>query len=517
MIRRLRKISRATTSASLVGAVAVALLVGAAPPSYADENSNGHNVGGAILQEWIAVGRNGFAVTDELNANYGGKWQAFSNHNSIYYHRDTGAHQVGGLIRDRWEQLGWENSGLHFPTSRELDARKPGRFNRFQGGNIYWKSGASAAYNVQGEILKKWGQLDYENGALGFPTSNEVKLTRYGGAVSSFERGAIYWSPNTGTHVVWGQVLQAWASRNYENGRFGYPTSDEFDFMGGKAQNFEFATIDWKPGDPSPPPADLNPQVAPAIADYSATNPPVDARQQQSVPEESVQPSDASSPADELEPAPVEETTSPESSPSSDTTSESTSVQTTPSPNSEADPSLEPQRIPTGFNFMGNRSLPARTQEEEDQGNPLRNCGIRADFKGNPHPSQTRRNGQLAYPGQIHTTAASNCSYFPTASRHSVEGGTGVYRWWFNRGVGLPQIPGGAANKVITRGGLQVRIDSNKARIVLTSAVGCTPGTKFRYYSEFIGTYQYPQDREAQQKTVGVQNGRGEEQLCLGN
>lgn len=50
---------------------------------------------------------------------------------------------------------------------------------------------------VIGEIRKKWLALGGEKSWLGSPISNELKFTE-GGRVSFFQRGAIYWWPDTG-------------------------------------------------------------------------------------------------------------------------------------------------------------------------------------------------------------------------------------------------------------------------------------------------------------------------------
>jgi uncharacterized protein with LGFP repeats len=40
-----------------------------------------------------------------------------------------------------------------------------------------------------------------------------------------------------------GPIYDAWRSVGFENGKLGYPTSDEFDIPGGKQQNFQFGNI----------------------------------------------------------------------------------------------------------------------------------------------------------------------------------------------------------------------------------------------------------------------------------
>ncbi|WP_309139372.1 LGFP repeat-containing protein [Nocardia cyriacigeorgica] len=133
----------------------------------------------------------GNPITPELDAN-GGKFQAFERNNSIYWSLGTAAHQIGGAIRDKWGTVGWENSPLGFPITDEAVAKNNGRYNRFNGGDIYW-------------------------------------------------------SPATGAHIIWGSIRDTWLAAGAENGRYGYPTSDEYDHQGGKAQDFQGGRITWKP------------------------------------------------------------------------------------------------------------------------------------------------------------------------------------------------------------------------------------------------------------------------------
>ena len=65
-----------------------------------------------------------------------GKYQHYAN-GSIYWHPQTGAHEVHGLIRVRWSSLGWEKSFLGYPLTDESKCPDGvGRYNHFQGGSI---------------------------------------------------------------------------------------------------------------------------------------------------------------------------------------------------------------------------------------------------------------------------------------------------------------------------------------------------------------------------------------------
>ncbi|CDZ87540.1 hypothetical protein CQZ88_04665 [Rhodococcus sp. ENV425] len=87
----------------------------------------------------------------------------------------TGAHPVGGAIRDRWAQTGWEGGPLGYPTSDEIwvGHNNEGRMNRFERGVIYW-SPTTGAHSVRGDILEQWSLAGYEKRLYGYPTNEGV-------------------------------------------------------------------------------------------------------------------------------------------------------------------------------------------------------------------------------------------------------------------------------------------------------------------------------------------------------
>lgn len=169
----------------------------------------GHCIGGKILQEFTEAGGVGFfgnATTNELNTQNGGKYQKFDNTSrTIYWHPNVSnshANYVGGLIRTKWINKGYELGVYGYPTQRESNARKPGKFSRFQGGGIYWAQGAPEAFAVLGgsQIEQTWAANDWENGYYGFPTSDEYDFE--GGKKQNFQNGSIVWKPD-GFPVDW--------------------------------------------------------------------------------------------------------------------------------------------------------------------------------------------------------------------------------------------------------------------------------------------------------------------------
>ena len=80
---------------------------------------------------------------------------------------------------------------------------------------------------------------------MGYPTSDENYNLRDGGVYQTYQGGAIYWSPATGAHISTGGIRTAWGRLGYENGRLGYPTSDEYAISGGVRQTYQGGYIDY--------------------------------------------------------------------------------------------------------------------------------------------------------------------------------------------------------------------------------------------------------------------------------
>jgi hypothetical protein len=165
---------------------------------------------------------------------------------SIYHTFPTGAHVVWGAILEKWESLGWEQSPLGFPTTDEIQTPDGiGRYNHFEGGSVYWTP-QTGAHVVWGAILEKWRDLGWEKSVVGYPTSDEGGAPDGIGRYNHFERGSIYWTPQTGAHEVHGAIHDFWEAQGWEQGELGYPVSDEMDLPGGGRRSvFQGGTVAW--------------------------------------------------------------------------------------------------------------------------------------------------------------------------------------------------------------------------------------------------------------------------------
>src|SRR2546422_241090 len=159
----------------------------------------------AIDDKYAALGGPGGFLGQPTSSEQGlpdgrGRHRSFQ-HGLIYWSPETGAHEVHGLIHDKWASLGWERSPLGYPVTDETPTPDGvGRFNHFQGGSIYWTP-QTGAHEVHGAIRDKWAALGWERSFLGYPVTDELG-TPGPGRFSRFQNGAIYWTPFTGPQEV---------------------------------------------------------------------------------------------------------------------------------------------------------------------------------------------------------------------------------------------------------------------------------------------------------------------------
>ncbi|WP_406239114.1 alpha/beta hydrolase-fold protein [Nocardia sp. NBC_01009] len=210
-----------------------------------------HPVGGMIGGGYqAALGAVGLPTDDERALPDGrGRFQAFQ-HGSLYWTPQTGAQVVRGAILDEWGKQGFERGPAGYPTAPEVETPdRDGSVQAFENGPFYY-SQKTGVHRLHGLIMGKYAQLGYENSWLGFPAAEELPLKDLG-RFSRFEGGGIYWSPLSGVWAVRsGPIMDTWKDVGYENGKLGYPISDEFTVPGGFQQNFQAGFIVVRDGKP---------------------------------------------------------------------------------------------------------------------------------------------------------------------------------------------------------------------------------------------------------------------------
>ena len=217
---------------------------------YWSAGTGAHEVHGTILEKFVGFGGVpsflGYPVTDETGLP-GGAVSAFTG-GSVYWSPSTGAFEVHGLIGVHYRDLGGP-AGLGYPVTDETTTPDgAGRYNHFTGGSIYWTP-ATGAHEVHGAIRARWAALGWEQGLAGYPVTDETDVPGVPGARMSVFAGtnaAIYWSPATGAHEVYGSIRAFYTDRaGGPAGRLGLPTSGEYATQSGRASNFTHGRLDW--------------------------------------------------------------------------------------------------------------------------------------------------------------------------------------------------------------------------------------------------------------------------------
>ncbi|MDQ6837938.1 MAG: hypothetical protein M3137_06270 [Actinomycetota bacterium] len=183
-----------------------------------------------------------------------------TDNGSIYWTPQTGAWSTHGPIRAHWEALGWENSFLGYPiTDTTPTPDGQGQYNHFaklvngqvtDHGSIYWTR-QTGAWSTYGVIRTRWEALGWETSPLGYPTSDPNSAAA-GGLVytaQQFQHGAIYDSTVGSASAIYGPIFTAYDTRGGPPGSLGLPTSSiTTDSNGNETASFQKGTLTYNAG-----------------------------------------------------------------------------------------------------------------------------------------------------------------------------------------------------------------------------------------------------------------------------
>lgn len=207
------------------------------------------DVSGAFRVRWSEFGWEdgvlGWPVSGEEPADRGGVLQEYE-HGTLFWSGATGAWAVRGPVEDLYAGQGWEEGPLGYPVADQQSLRRgDGTYQPFTGGSVY-SSPASGTHTVSGSFRDLYAGTGWENGFLGYPTSEETGI-RDGGVYQTYQGGTMYWTPSTGAHTVSGSFLRLYANHGWENGPLGYPTTQEIPTRDGVFQRFQGGVAYWSP------------------------------------------------------------------------------------------------------------------------------------------------------------------------------------------------------------------------------------------------------------------------------
>ncbi|MDP9428522.1 MAG: hypothetical protein M3Q47_06435 [Actinomycetota bacterium] len=202
---------------------------------YWAQSTGARVVRGAILAAWRAAGGEGGVLgypTGDDAAISGGYQTTFQG-GTVYWSAPTGARIVRGAVLNRYLASGGPRV-LGFPTGNEVPAAGGGTRTDLQGGAIYWSS-STGAHVVRGAILARWREWGAEGGVLGYPVVSEGPTPGAPGAVTRFRGGSVYWSEATGARVMRGALLEQYVAAGGP-AALGFPTTDDVPAAGGGAK-----------------------------------------------------------------------------------------------------------------------------------------------------------------------------------------------------------------------------------------------------------------------------------------
>ncbi len=229
---------------------------------YWSQPTGAHEVHGDILNKWKNLGWEnsflGFPKTDETATPDGyGRFNAFEG-GMIYYHPNLGTFAIPNMIVNVWSKQGWEKGKLGYPVSDEI-IKNNNSVQYFEfGAVISTKAGPyqtiyNSSRNTRG-LYNKWretGGADSYLGDLVTPNRGypKIRISQF----AEFQKGFIYESfvkqPNSSMDkedafvILKGPIFDYYASKKWEQGYLGLPTSDEYKSGDGVAQNFQGGTI----------------------------------------------------------------------------------------------------------------------------------------------------------------------------------------------------------------------------------------------------------------------------------
>ena len=130
-------------------------------------------------------------------------------------------------INDRYSTFGGPGSLLGAPIGEAVDA--PGGAERNYEGGVIFFSKDTGAHVMYGAILDRYTALGGPGGELGYPKNDESDTGDGTGRFNDFATAggaSIYWTPQWGASVIKGRVLEAWRQSGGITGPFGYPSTD---------------------------------------------------------------------------------------------------------------------------------------------------------------------------------------------------------------------------------------------------------------------------------------------------
>ncbi|MET0900165.1 MAG: hypothetical protein ABWY45_19820 [Mycobacterium sp.] len=161
----------------------------------------------------------------------------------IFWTPQTGAWVVRGIINTAWDRVGGSSGPLGVPTEDEVFAGES-ISQRFAGGQLTYDTAARTWTSTPPELAGQLADLQLPDdatssidiawrvaggpgGQLGAKDGDQYPVGD--GTGQNFAGGKIFFSPETGAHVVSGTILEKYEAAGGPTGELGFPTANEVD------------------------------------------------------------------------------------------------------------------------------------------------------------------------------------------------------------------------------------------------------------------------------------------------
>ena len=149
-------------------------------------------------------------------------------------------------VDDKAATLTWKG-----PKKSNFNAQGSGVYIEYENATVWATKDANGnwhAAEVHGDIRTYHKSIGGGRSIVGCPITDETATPDSRGRFNSFEKGAIYWTPEFKAHEILGDILKQWRNLGSERSWLGYPVTGEIAYPRGRLTSFEHGQIHWENG-----------------------------------------------------------------------------------------------------------------------------------------------------------------------------------------------------------------------------------------------------------------------------
>ncbi|BDZ53761.1 hypothetical protein GCM10025870_08340 [Agromyces marinus] len=166
----------------------------------------------------------------------GGRVQKFEK-GSMYWSKAGGVRSTHGQLSLDYTAIGGPTSALGFPIGNYATHATVGRSQRFERGWLYWGPETGSVPTV-GAIARRYAAAGGATQPIGFPSAPAAAPGTDGATTQPFENGS-YHASAVGTAYLLDAIAAGYSQLGGATGRLGHPVSDTVAVAGGFTQQFK--------------------------------------------------------------------------------------------------------------------------------------------------------------------------------------------------------------------------------------------------------------------------------------